>query len=49
MHTKVSFAIEIVAFRKWVLNLVSQSVQINWLCLGFQDAFIKTEQVFEVC
>lgn len=49
MHTEVCFAIEIVAFGKWVLDLVSQSVQIDWLCLGFQDVFIKTEQVCEMC
>jgi len=49
MHTKVCFVIETVAFGKRVLNLVSRSVQIDWLCLGFQDVFIKTEQVFAVC
>lgn len=33
MCTKVYFAMEIVALEKWVLNLVSQSVQVDWLCI----------------
>lgn len=32
MCTKVCFAMGIVAFGKQVLKLVSQSVQMDWLC-----------------